>query len=651
MKPAVPPFFLTYWNPFDKYAPGIGQSFINYVKDISFADYTAAAVGSYIEEASENQIAVLESYNQEQINVLKEGFSFLNQALVRIEQKQINSNILLENIGELLKLPDFEKQRQRHIELGMKFSNQSLFDPDLAIDAKMELDTALSIMPQDWFVLQQLGILLLYQEIICDIPKAKEYFLKAAKYATVDLKSPGSLLINNLFKRRLTIPFLSEVDGGENLEDFIRECYLNSALSSYVLCEFDEAIKFAKKSSSSNPKSLFFTAKYLCRSENKLEGLDYLKQAFEHAPYLSIAACNDLDIKSNPQVIEYAIKSLNEYLEKIKTLKNRISEIRDFISNEIVFTLIAEFDNDVNVVRDYKILNEPLTAKDEKDALEDLGEEDALFQDAAKLVITSQSGSSSLLQRRMKLGYNRAGRIMDQLENAGVVGPNQGSKPRDVLIHSEYELRVLLANTETLSSNELETRKKELLQGYRVEDLWSKWNEIFDLIKVIKEEEKKVDDLKKLKEEEKLEEKLRFQKAEKKRESDQKVREQEQSESLQNTFNKIRQDALFNYEFNQHEEAYYNAIKGLKINSSDADLKHIQVSFESQLKASNKKGCYADIVIFIIIWLAISITNFYYDLNEEYGGFFGLFIIALIIFGIVRNIKRKSPLKKAKAMK
>ena len=76
----------------------------------------------------------------------------------------------------------------------------------------------------------------------------------------------------------------------------------------------------------------------------------------------------------------------------------------------------------------------------------DLNDKDALFEDAARLIVASQSGSTSLLQRRMKLGYNRAGRLMDQLEAAGVVGPNQGSKVRDVLIKTEADLQMYLNN-------------------------------------------------------------------------------------------------------------------------------------------------------------------------------------------------------------
>jgi S-DNA-T family DNA segregation ATPase FtsK/SpoIIIE len=70
-----------------------------------------------------------------------------------------------------------------------------------------------------------------------------------------------------------------------------------------------------------------------------------------------------------------------------------------------------------------------------------LSDLDEMFEDAAILVIHNQQGSTSMIQRRLKLGYNRAGRIMDQLEAVGVVGPNEGSKAREVLMTSEMELQ------------------------------------------------------------------------------------------------------------------------------------------------------------------------------------------------------------------
>jgi S-DNA-T family DNA segregation ATPase FtsK/SpoIIIE len=74
----------------------------------------------------------------------------------------------------------------------------------------------------------------------------------------------------------------------------------------------------------------------------------------------------------------------------------------------------------------------------------DLSDRDALFEEAAKLIVAHQQGSTSLIQRKLKLGYNRAGRLIDQLEAAGIVGPFEGSKAREVLIKDELSLEQLL---------------------------------------------------------------------------------------------------------------------------------------------------------------------------------------------------------------
>ena len=73
------------------------------------------------------------------------------------------------------------------------------------------------------------------------------------------------------------------------------------------------------------------------------------------------------------------------------------------------------------------------------------GTRDDLFKEAARLIVREQQGSTSLIQRKMNLGYNRAGRIMDQLEDAGIVGPSEGSKPRQVRITSLESLEELLS--------------------------------------------------------------------------------------------------------------------------------------------------------------------------------------------------------------
>ncbi len=105
---------------------------------------------------------------------------------------------------------------------------------------------------------------------------------------------------------------------------------------------------------------------------------------------------------------------------------------------------IVEFIGDQRGYPDAFLLPEYVDEKEEGSKVFDSTDKDPLFNDAAKLIVQNQIGSTSLIQRRMKLGYNRAGRLMDQLESAGIVGANAGSKAREVLFKSETELQEYL---------------------------------------------------------------------------------------------------------------------------------------------------------------------------------------------------------------
>lgn len=101
---------------------------------------------------------------------------------------------------------------------------------------------------------------------------------------------------------------------------------------------------------------------------------------------------------------------------------------------------VCEFIGDQRGYPQAFLLPEYIDEKDLEGREFSLLDRDPLFEDAARLIVQNQLGSTSLIQRRMKLGYNRAGRLMDQLEAAGVVGSSQGSKARDVLIKTEADL-------------------------------------------------------------------------------------------------------------------------------------------------------------------------------------------------------------------
>ncbi|WP_119079272.1 FtsK/SpoIIIE family DNA translocase [Chitinophaga alhagiae] len=105
---------------------------------------------------------------------------------------------------------------------------------------------------------------------------------------------------------------------------------------------------------------------------------------------------------------------------------------------------VAEFIGEQRGYPDAFLLPEYIDEKDMEGKDFSLTDRDPLFEEAARVIVQNQQGSTSLLQRRMKLGYNRAGRLMDQLEAAGIVGPNMGSKARDVMVKTEADLEEIL---------------------------------------------------------------------------------------------------------------------------------------------------------------------------------------------------------------
>ena len=95
----------------------------------------------------------------------------------------------------------------------------------------------------------------------------------------------------------------------------------------------------------------------------------------------------------------------------------------------------------------YLLPEVPMEGEDEAGGPDvDMTHLDPMFEDAARMIVSEQNGSTSMIQRKFAIGYNRAGRLMDQLEKAGVVGPAKGSKPREVLCVSEEQLMMIMDN-------------------------------------------------------------------------------------------------------------------------------------------------------------------------------------------------------------
>jgi S-DNA-T family DNA segregation ATPase FtsK/SpoIIIE len=127
-----------------------------------------------------------------------------------------------------------------------------------------------------------------------------------------------------------------------------------------------------------------------------------------------------------------------------------ITQGSDTVRLQCAFIDTPELDKITNYIQDQQaypmpfLLPEPKTDGEDEPGAVDLEKRDELFDEAAKIIVMNQQGSTSLIQRKLSIGYNRAGRIVDQLEAAGIVGPSKGSKARDVYVNDEYTLENIL---------------------------------------------------------------------------------------------------------------------------------------------------------------------------------------------------------------
>ena len=133
-----------------------------------------------------------------------------------------------------------------------------------------------------------------------------------------------------------------------------------------------------------------------------------------------------------------------------------LSTGNDLVRLQCAFIDTPEVEEVTNFIGEQRGFSEPFLLPEVPDEgeggeggdFEDGDERDPLFEDAARIVVQTQQGSTSMIQRKLKLGYNRAGRIIDQLEAAGIVGPFSGSKSREVKVANEFALEQILKDLE-----------------------------------------------------------------------------------------------------------------------------------------------------------------------------------------------------------
>jgi len=334
----------TFYNP---YPPGSQQSlahWTNYVNDATIAKYQVDAVGSFVEQASREQIQAIDDASRRVSGTLEIGFAAVtggleavademqalgreqattnhllhvtntqlaeaNESLHRIDQRlslmveeQRIGNVLQENIAQLLRIPDSQKQRQHHLEMGLKFFKNARKDSDLYHDALKELLSAEALLPSDYFVLHRLGMLYLYASPVLDLSKAAEYLTKAGKYAAVE-SDPEAIRLGNVLQKSIGTRFAAQAEpSATDISLVAADSYHQAAAAQYALGNFPEAVKLIQKAVTLDPEAdthRLFKAKYLAAAGQPGPALEALK-TLPTTTALVNAVMSDLDLLKGP---------------------------------------------------------------------------------------------------------------------------------------------------------------------------------------------------------------------------------------------------------------------------------------------------------------------------------------------------------------
>jgi hypothetical protein len=341
-----PSFVFGYWRPWNENS-NLFESYLDYSRDTSLVKYGAETVGNYINQASKEQVYAINQLGQDigrGMNVLSNQMSDINETLVflnrnmdvQIEQQKL-SNLLLQNISELLRVPDSEKERQHSIELGIKFFVNASKDVDLYADALEELLKAESLMKQDYFVLHRIGCIYLYVEKYINPEKALEYLLRAAKYASVESDSNAARLANVLTNNFNTVN--TELNNSEKQIGLLAaDSYEKAAFAAYILGQFSDAVNYQLKAFKLNniSQNRFLLAKYQVRNSEISEGVKNLNDCVDTEPIYAVASFKEIDLINEPEVLNLISNKNKEIDNKIGKLVNICKQIESTKATSII---------------------------------------------------------------------------------------------------------------------------------------------------------------------------------------------------------------------------------------------------------------------------------------------------------------------------
>ena len=246
--------------------------------------------------------------------------SMLNWKLSLLIEHQRITNLLLGNIAVLLRIPDIQKERQYHIEQGIKFLKNALFDNDFYEDSLNNLLKAEKIEPADFFALHRIGLIYLYSPKHYNLKKAEEYFKKAAKYAVAET-NVGASIATNYLVGDLNKNLAEQTPTIDSIKLQAAESYMFAGRSCYVQGKLTEASDYAYKGFSLVPQLVeagFTQAKALAANNSDEQAAIVLEKVINTDRFYSLKTLSDLDLCPKQSIRTLLKKLQKEATDKAK---------------------------------------------------------------------------------------------------------------------------------------------------------------------------------------------------------------------------------------------------------------------------------------------------------------------------------------------
>ncbi|HRH51657.1 MAG TPA: hypothetical protein PLP23_23110 [Panacibacter sp.] len=355
-----PSFALNYWRPWEKNSNVI-DSWLNYNRDVSLIEYQAEVLNKNLSHLSISQINSINTLSEkvnEGVSLLMAGLGVINKSIALTNQRletliqiEVANNIILDNIQELIKVPEREKERAYHIQSGLKFLKHAFLKNEFYDDAYNEFKQAEALKKQDYYTLYNIGMIELYSSKHTNIASAKNYFDKAIKYALIDENTQEYKYLSNLFSKQYGLK--TDING----KLFISICYIQSSICSYILGNDIEAFNTLVDvmPCDENDEVYYFASKYASRAgrnETVYPLLDYyLKRNIDKLNKI----ISDLDFITNPEINEYITKFIDKIESDFTSFENTYKGKNEY--------LIYKFINDslqrpnFSIASKYKLLN------------------------------------------------------------------------------------------------------------------------------------------------------------------------------------------------------------------------------------------------------------------------------------------------------